>query len=211
MKIRKQKKFVKATVISLCIGMSITASSAGSLTRDLLGIGVVVGGVALYQAAKKGCHPVKDQDTGSVSWFCDKGPFADTSGATLKTANTYQLRKALNADRISSGMPPDPDDCDAHHIVSKGENRTWANDMVTSARSSLRGCVEIDSAENGIYLPATKSGAQCQGSYHKSLHTKAYYTDIEDRLRNAKQFGGCDAVKSELNSLKQELISGAKW
>lgn len=201
----------QALSLVFCITFAANPASARTLTRNIvLGAGVVAG-AALYRAAQKGCNLTKDPDTGVAIWHCDKGPFTDTSGATLKTAGTYQLRKALNAERNTSGLPPDPDDCDAHHIVPKGESRKWAQNMVQSARSSLQGCVYIDSAENGIYLPAKKSGSQCQGKYHKSLHTKSYYTDIEARLRNAKQFGGCDALRDELNTLKQQLTSGSIW
>ncbi len=201
----------RAAVIGICFAVGMTASSAGSLKRKMVGVGTLLGGIALYQSATKGCHPKKNPETGKVIWFCDRGPSSGASGEILKSSGTYQLRKALNAERTTAGLPPDPDDCDAHHIVPKGESRQWASDMVASARSSLEGCVDIDSAENGIYLPAKKSGSQCPGSYHKSLHSKAYYTEVEDRLRNAKQFEGCDAVKEELTGLKQDLINGGKW
>lgn len=142
---------------------------------------------------------------------CGKDSSIDSDGITEKTTSTYQLRKSLNAERTSAGLPPDPDDCDAHHIVPKGEKREWAKEMVESARTSLEGCVDIDSAENGIYLPAKRSGAKCPGSYHKSLHSKAYYEYIENRLRSAKEFGGCDSIKEELNAVKEELMNGSKW
>jgi len=202
----------KAIVFGISIAMSAPISVARSLTQDMLGIGALVGGAALFAAAQKGCHPVKDRDTGMVNWQCDKGTFAGISGATQKTAGTYILRKALDAERTSSGLPPDPEDCDAHHIVPKGESRLWAKEMVTQAREAIEGCVEIDSASNGVYLPNKKTGsASCNGSYHKTLHTKTYYSELQDRLVSAKRFEGCDGVERELFKIKQELVEGGKW
>ncbi len=204
---RIKKLFALVTIIAI----TATPSHAKSLRKTIvLGAGVIAGAAAI-QAVKKKCTPVRDIDTGRIKLQCNRTIEDQDSALTLKSSNTYQLRKALNEERISSGLPPDPDDCDAHHIVPKSENRPWAKDLATSARSSLSGCVDIDSAENGVYLPGKESGSNCKGTYHKTLHTRAYYAEIEDRLRNAKQFNGCDGVQSELNAIKSELIEGAKW
>jgi hypothetical protein len=201
-----------AKLVAIAITITATSTFAGDVTRNLFGVGVLVGGVALYNEARKGCHPVKDPDTGLISWFCDKGPLADTSGATLRTFGTYQLRKALNTERVSAGMPPDPDDCDAHHIVPKGESRPWAKSMVNSAGEVLLGCVDLDAAENGVFLPNKKTGSpQCQGQYHKTLHTERYYSVIEQRLSAANRQERCSGVKLELESIKKDLVSGGLW
>lgn len=207
----KHKSSVKAALTAICLAVASIGSSAGTLNRTLFGVGLLAGGIALYQSAKKDCHPVKEPDTGVVHWFCDKGPFADTSGATLKNSSTYKLRKALNEERISAGLPPDPDDCDAHHIVPKGESREWAKSLVSETKSAINGCVEIDDVENGVYLPNKKSGGNCEGKYHKNLHTKEYYESIRQRLVDAKRFDGCDGVKQELLQIKFELSNGGLW
>ena len=167
--------------------------------------------MALYQSAKKNCHSEKDPETGRVIWICNKQPAIDDNEITDKSSSTYELRKALNEERRSAGLPPDPEDCDAHHIVPKGENREWALESVTQARGALEGCVDLDSALNGVYLPGKKNGAPgCEGSYHKALHTRDYYNNLEDRLLGAKSIEGCDGVKSELIKIKNELMNGAK-
>lgn len=201
----------KVFLLVLCIAFAAGPASAETVKRNLLLGSALMGGAAIYQSAKKQCHPVKDPDTGMVNWFCVRGPLTDTSGATLKNAGTYQLRKALNAERTSSGMPPDPDDCDAHHIVPKGESRKWAQDMVQSARDALNGCVDIDAATNGVYLPNKKTGGQCTGSYHKTLHTQKYYSEIEQRLTAANRLDGCGGVQNELEAIKSELVKGKLW
>lgn len=130
--------------------------------------------------------------------------------ASVGAANTRELRKNLNAAQIATGMPPDPDDCDAHHIVPQKEARPWAVKFANEARAALNGCVDIDSVANGVYLPnKINGGGQCQGSYHKTLHTRKYYLDLAARLGAARQLGGCKEVMSELRVVKQLLQSGA--
>lgn len=126
----------------------------------------------------------------------------------LRSSHTAELRKGLNDERIASGLPPDPEDCDAHHIVPKQEGRQWAKQYADDSREILNECeISIDSAENGVYLPGSKVGAKCSGTYHKSLHTREYYINIRDRLANAYT-QGCDAVYDELRNIKAELLEG---
>lgn len=107
-------------------------------------------------------------------------------------------------------MPPDPDDCDAHHIVPKNEARPWAVKDARVARAALEGCVEIDSPENGVFLPRSQIGSkQCKGLHHRTLHTKEYCRNIAQRLSLALNSGGCEKVKHTLRIIKQQLISGA--
>ena len=104
-----------------------------------------------------------------------------------------------------------PDQCqaagEAHHIVPRGENRMWAREFAESARESLAGCVDLDSAENGVYLPANENGS-CRGRYHRGLHTKKYYSEIAERLELARTTGGCRGVSDELSNIKTELSVG---
>lgn len=129
------------------------------------------------------------------------------SEAFLKSAHTAELRKGLDAELIDAGMPPDPDDCDAHHIVPKNEGRKWAKSYADNARQILESCnIDIDSAMNGIYLPGKDaSRSKCHGSYHKTLHNKVYYEDIHSRLQGAYRSGDCDNVIEELKAIKNDL------
>lgn len=127
----------------------------------------------------------------------------------VATSNTKELRKSLNVVQVANGMPPDPGDCDAHHIVPKNEARPWAAKAARAARDAIDGCVDIDSAANGIYLPNKPDGnSQCNGSYHKTLHTKTYYLGIAERLVQARINGGCDELRRELSTIKQLLRAG---
>ena len=202
----------KSLLLAISLSLIATNASAGTVKRKIFGLGAIAGGVALYQSAKKNCHSEKDPETGRVLWICNKQPAIDDGDITDKSSSTYELRKALNEERVSAGLPPDPEDCDAHHIVPKGENREWALESVTQARGALEGCVDLDSALNGVYLPGKKNGAPgCEGSYHRGLHTRDYYLDLGIRLPDAYLTEGCDGVQRELIKIKNELMSGGKW
>jgi hypothetical protein len=129
-------------------------------------------------------------------------------------SNAVALRRALNAEIEKSSVPfpppQDPKDCAAHHIVPQRENRYWARNDADLARSAIKECVEIDAAENGIYLP-TSDNAQCQGTKHNNLHSKKYYRDISSRLSFARRNGQCEGVKRELSQIKKELFNGRIW
>lgn len=148
---------------------------------------------------------------GNLSERADASPrLLGSLKASVGAANTRELRKNLNVMQVGTGMPPDPDDCDAHHIVPQNEARPWAAKAAKAARAAIDGCVDIDSAENGVYLPNNRDGrSQCKGSYHKTLHTDTYYQDLAARLTRERARGGCAALQRELGVVKSLLQSGA--
>ena len=136
----------------------------------------------------------------------------EPTSQVLEKSNSPKLRKNLNEERKSLGLPPDPENCDGHHIVPGGEGRSWAKEFTDPSRKILESCnIDIDSAENGVYLPNNSNEqSECEGTYHKTLHTKNYYSQVLKRLNNVKS-EGCEEVKNELAAIKEDLISGRNF
>jgi hypothetical protein len=126
----------------------------------------------------------------------------------VKAANLRKLKASLAQDQVAAGMPPEPPDgCAAHHIVPDQEGRPGLKAFADAARFAIDGCIDINDAENGVYLPS-RANASCPGSYHRTLHNKKYYHDISSRLSDARSNDGCLGVRKELNAIKSDLING---
>lgn len=204
-------KIHRIIVFTLALILSCNASARSGLFPSFKALalgGAVIGALALNKA----CHDANGKlkpncvlKKKSVDLDAIKNP-DDIN--LLRSSHTYELRKALNEEQVATGMPPDPDDCDAHHIVPKREGRAWAVDSANNARYVLDSCnIDLNSVENGVYLPGKRSGAQCSGSYHKNLHSKKYYESIEKRLSKAQR-KSCSDVMDELRAIKNDLATG---
>lgn len=225
---------MKAIFVALACLLSVAATNvqAGLLksigSKTTLGIGVLAAGTAIKAYKDNNCHLIFNPETNKKNVVCDKStpysvdafpiePGSDVVGLVDRVSTTKELRKNLNEELQMSaapGAPPpeDPEDCEAHHIVPQAENRAWAKEFVDGARDALEGCVDMDSAENGIWLPKNDKGtAQCTGSNHKKVHTQSYYKDISKRLTDANEVNGCSSVRSELKLIKEELFQGKLW
>lgn len=214
-----------------------TYANAGVFKKARKAATVVVVGAAVVTAIgavvivnKLKCRSSFDPRSDRPNFPCpsndstqDAEPIED-DGETAFGLNTYKnttvkLKKALNEEirnLPATGSPPppqDPKNCAAHHIVPQEENRDWAKEFAQSARDSIDGCVDIHSAENGIYLPhgKNKKKAECKGADHTNVHTKNYYKDISRRLEQANVIDGCNGVRDELKSIKADLFSGKLW
>ena len=208
-----------ARMILCCLlGAASFSVQAGVLPlpgkKALVGGVAVVAGAAAIQAAKKHCSIISDPATGQRRTQCDGvnvGGVAEKADETVDRAKaklgTYKLRRALNLELGATGEPPNPKGCEAHHIVPRGENRIWARESAGLARAAIEGCVDIESAENGVYLPA-KVQSQCYGRRHPGLHSRAYYDDLAERLSQAREDRGCSGVRRALSEIKTELASG---
>lgn len=134
-----------------------------------------------------------------------ESPDMDDDSLTFKS-NPSPLRRALNDERVSNGEPPDPDDCDAHHIVPKNDTRKGVREQAMAARAALHECIDLDSVENGVFLPRKREGsAKCSGPHHYSLHTASTYQQIATQLLDAREAEGCAGVVKTLKSIKQGL------
>lgn len=86
----------------------------------------------------------------------------------------------------------------AHHIVAGG-----AKDA-DPARKRLESLgIGINNEANGVFLP-TQRGAS-EAAYHPSLHTKAYYKEVNDRLKDVEDR---DEAMEVLRKIEKELLAG---
>ena len=93
----------------------------------------------------------------------------------------------------------------AHHIVMSNSK----NDKMQKLRQKMKSLgIEINSAENGVYLPTStkvKANAKTDAVAHSKVHTKKYTENVYNRLKdidNAADF------KKELNKIANELSNG---
>jgi RHS repeat-associated protein len=82
----------------------------------------------------------------------------------------------------------------AHHIVAYGSKRADEARGVLDAFG-----IGINSAENGVFLPA---------AFHNGVHTRNYYEALNEALRGA---GSSDDVLDILNDFRNNLLGGARW
>lgn len=162
-----------------------------------------------------------DQEVRSKEFECKKwfNAFRDTKGyQTYKSEEAIarksysKLKRALIAEQVQAGGSSEPpEDCDAHHIVPENEKRKFAEPYASDSRQILKSCnIDINSAENGVFLPRSesrKSTAKCEGKAHMNVHGKDYYVEIYNRLRNANEIDGCSGVVDSLKSIKVDLIN----
>lgn len=145
--------------------------------------------------------------------FKDYNGLAIYKKSSAVASRSYsKLKKALIVSSIAAGGSGEPPKgCDAHHIVPEKEGRVWAKEFAEGSRRILSECnIDINSEENGVFLPNGKNdSAGCEGSHHPSVHTKANYADVYNRLLDAKANGGCTEVRNALNYLKENLIKGS--
>jgi hypothetical protein len=89
----------------------------------------------------------------------------------------------------------------AHHIVAGGAGRA------ADARAALtRFGIDINAADNGVFLPANLSSANAGGAaVHSTIHTAAYYDEVNLLLGQATTRG--EALEA-LAFIRQQLKSG---
>lgn len=91
----------------------------------------------------------------------------------------------------------------AHHIIPGTSNSEAAKE----ARRILTQCnIDINDMRNCIFLPMHPKSILV-GSLH-GKHTNEYEKNIKDRLLEAKNKGGCDAVMEALDMIKLEITKG---
>lgn len=218
------KAYSKLLIISLLLTSNI--SSAGT-TKKVIGTELMIHGIGtaiaiqMYQECNTASAPIWDTPPETrnshicVDLIKQLGTLTELNifkkYDAEATSNLRKLKNNLKIERVAAGGPPEPPEgCDAHHIVPHREGRAWAKDIANASRKILSDCnIDINSIENGVYLPNGKAeNTECEGSHHPSLHTKEYYLTTSNMLKQAKSNGGCDAVKETLNAIKQSLIRG---
>jgi RHS repeat-associated protein len=89
----------------------------------------------------------------------------------------------------------------AHHIVAGSARAAAAGRQVLN-----RFGININSAANGVFLPANRRSANAAGAaVHSTLHTQAYYAAVNMRLAAATTRAEAEAI---LLSIQRNLLSG---
>ena len=92
----------------------------------------------------------------------------------------------------------------AHHIVAGTGKRA------EPARKVLQKYgINIDGADNGIYLKHMCKCSNQPGAYHREIHTDVYYQNVNARIMNADRRGK-QAVLKELDSIRNDLLFNRK-
>lgn len=130
--------------------------------------------------------------------FSDSGEgfVAPSATARLSTPSS----RALGANLEAAGMTRSRSSA-AHHIVAGGSQRA------AEARAVLaRYGIDINAAENGVFLPLNRAAANPTGAaVHSTLHTNAYYSTFNDLLLSA---GTRAEALDALAYLRQSLLGG---
>ena len=208
-----RKLFLLVLAGSLMAGHA-EAGVVGKTVKKAVVVTAVIGGAGLYAAAmqKRAAKRESQQDVLADSPDGYERPTleerASDAGEKAKhkiedwilKSDTRKLRANLAKAGEHGGK-----NCDAHHIVPKNDNREWAKIEADELRQVLDECgIGIDSADNGVFLPGSQEETDCPGSYHRTLHTKEYYSTLI-RLLIFNTNGDCSKVSKGLGRVKELL------
>ena len=170
----------------------VAAAAAGTVAGDAT---EGAAGFAVHEAIK---HPLLAVG-GAVIGVAAEPELAQKARDLYIEARTEKLRRNMAA----AGDLKPGDGCAAHHIVMKDDGKFPASEH---ARKLLEKCgIDLDSAENGVWLPDTKEDSACHGEYHRTLHTEEYAIYVYTELRDAFVEKGCGGVREALQGIKESL------
>ncbi|MCD5995952.1 AHH domain-containing protein [Pseudomonas sp. CDFA 602] len=107
--------------------------------------------------------------------------------------------------RLGRNLKNRPANSAAHHIV--GDTSAKA---ATSRAILKKHGIDVDSAENGVWLPNRNNKDALPGILHNGKHPNAYFYKVKKRIADADLRGGKTEVLAELSALKGELISAPR-
>ncbi|MBR7977021.1 RHS domain-containing protein [Burkholderia vietnamiensis] len=93
----------------------------------------------------------------------------------------------------------------AHHIV--GDTASKAG---PARRILAKYGIDVDSAENGVFLPNRNNTDGMSGILHNGRHPDAYFDAVNQLITRADAFGGKQAVLDELKNIGQKLSSASR-
>jgi len=112
--------------------------------------------------------------------------------------------------KLSKNLGTRPANTAAHHVVS------WYDKEATEARQILRHFgIDVDSSQNGVYLPRFKKHTphpkMPDAHPHSSIHTKKYYINITNLLREIANVPRAtkEDIEDILVSIGSELQDGS--
>lgn len=123
--------------------------------------------------------------------------------------HSYWLAKnMMQSGRADKARPSQDGSVAAHHIVS------WYSREAAQSRLILKAVgLDIDQAENGVWLPRFKKHvphkAMPFAHPHSATHTGSYYLNVFHLLRDTMADGlGRQGIKDALDAIAEELTEG---
>ncbi|MLP09128.1 type IV secretion protein Rhs, partial [Salmonella enterica subsp. enterica] len=113
--------------------------------------------------------------------------------------------KALRENMVAAGKVEPNFQNSAHHIVMS--NSTDSRMVALQNKMKTLG-IDINTAENGIFLPSNSKVQLPAGNTlpnHASIHTNAYKQKVFDRLKSINNSGD---FLNELNKINSEIAGG---
>ena len=142
------------------------------------------------------------------SYVYDNNSLTDILGLSCTKELKKNMRKAqkeLEKKGITNRAWHKEKGSAAHHIVAGDDIRAQ------QARDILKHYnIDINSAENGIYLKHIDPNSKQSGAYHRIIHTDQYYTTVNERIMEASMYGGRTEVLNELKRLQEDLLFNRK-
>ena len=111
-----------------------------------------------------------------------------------KAASSEVLGKNLEAVGVIR-----PSNTAAHHIVAGTDSRADLSRQVFQREN-----IDINEADNGVFLPKNTNYANPPASTHSTLHTDRYYQELNRRILGAQP----GQVRQELHRINQDLQNG---
>jgi len=146
--------------------------------------------------ADKFKHKEKDNDYKKENTYITPVP------EQPKAEDSYlQSSAQLTRSMEKAGMKK-PENTAAHHIIPEKDIEAQdARDILAQEDVDI----DINGAENGVYLPTPKNDGSVSGIIHSGRHPKIYGQKVNDRINDAYEIGGKPAVIKELDKIKKEL------
>ncbi|SDQ79443.1 RHS repeat-associated core domain-containing protein [Pseudomonas grimontii] len=112
-----------------------------------------------------------------------------------------QLAAAM---KKKTGLPRPPNSA-AHHIVGETSKGSAAARKILKKHK-----IDINSAENGVFLPNKNNTNGMPGILHNGRHPNDYLDTVNSRIIAASKAGGKKEVLAELKSMKDKLSSASR-
>jgi len=163
---------------------ALEAEGAGKLVGAVGALGRGKGGLS---AAKLEARAIEAQQ-----------PAVQQAGRAAATQTATASSRVLGKNLETAGLTRPPGTA-AHHIVA------GTSPKAIKARGALeRFEVDINSTENGVFLPA-RGGSPAPGASHPRLHTNKYFDEVNVRLDQAATR---DEAVQVLRDIRDELMKG---
>ena len=184
--IKAPEGLVKATGV-LFLGVGLAGTAGG---------GVAVAGTGTFVSLAS----LATRVGGAVGSFCARQPATCAAAAPATQLSPRAARRALGKALEAAGRVRLPR-WEAHHIVAlKALAAEPAREVLT------RFGIGINSAINGVFLPATKAVAGSSNAIlHRPMHTEAYYRAVNEALLRARSRAQAEAI---LKNVAKQLSSG---